>query len=120
MNIYVDWASFCIAAERWSIPPSLLYAPNFFGLNQHIVDVYLHVVANLVFEHSVYQSLICGSIIFQSERHDLVTIESHICSETFMLFVWGMHGYLVVSRVGVHEVKDIVTHCSIDQMVNPR
>ena len=37
-----------------------------------------------------------------------------------MLFIWGMHRDLIISRVSVHEREYLVTCCSIDQLVDPR
>ena len=41
------------------------------ALHQHVVDVYLHGMPDLIFEHAVDHPLEGGSGILQSERYDL-------------------------------------------------
>jgi hypothetical protein len=37
-----------------------------------------------------------------------------------VFFIWGMHRDLIISKVGIHEGEDLVTCCSVDQLVDPR
>lgn len=53
------------------------------ALYQHVIHVNFHILLDLHFKHLVYQSLIGGPYIFQSERHDPVAIYSSICHEVF-------------------------------------
>ena len=46
-----------------------------FALDEHIINVYLHILPNLFVEHLVYQSLIRGLCVLQTKGHNPVTIE---------------------------------------------
>lgn len=43
---------------------------------QHVIHINLHIPPNLMCEHFIHQSLVCGSHVLKSERHQFVAEES--------------------------------------------
>jgi len=46
------------------------------ALYQHVVHVNLHIPLNLMCEHFVHQSLICGARILEPEQHHIIEEET--------------------------------------------
>ena len=92
----------------------------FFTLDKHVVYIYFHVPPNLPTEHLVYQSLVCGSHILQTERHDPIAMKPLAGDEGGLLLIVFCHLYLVVSREGVHKGKKLVPGRKVHKLVNPR
>ena len=44
-------------------------------------------------------------------------VDSSVSGEGSIIFIWGIHLDLVLSKVGIHEVEEFVTHCRIDHLV---
>ena len=80
----------------------------FFTLDEHIVHIYFHVPPNLFAEHLVYQSLVCGPCILQTERHDRVAIKPLAGDEGRLLLILFCRLYLVVSGESVYKGKKLV------------
>ena len=91
----------------------------FFTLDEHIVHIYFHVLLNLFAEHLVYQSLVRGPRILQTERHDPVAVELLTGDEGSLLLILFCHLYLVVPKKGVHKGKKLVPGCRVHKLVNP-
>ena len=83
----------------------------FFTLDKHIVHIYFYIPPNLLAEHLVYQSLVHGSRVLRTERHDSVAIKPMAGDEGGLLLIFFCHLYLVVSREGVHKGKKLVSSC---------
>jgi hypothetical protein len=49
--------------------------------------------------------LICCSIVFKTKGHDLIAVDAMGRYERRLIFVVGMHFYLVRSRVAVEEAE---------------
>ena len=70
----------------------------FSTLDEHIVHIYFHIPLNLSVEHMVYQSLVCGPRILQTERHDLVAIEPLTGDEgslLLILFLFALNEHII-------------------------
>ncbi|KAI5313047.1 hypothetical protein L3X38_042221 [Prunus dulcis] len=53
------------------------------------------------------------------QTHDIVTVQSTVSDECRMLTIGGVHEYLVVSRIGVHEAQQLVTSSYVHELVDP-
>ena len=91
----------------------------FFTLGEHIVHIYFYVPPNLFAEHLVYQSLVRGPYVLQTERHDPVAIEPLVGDENSLLLILFCHLYLVVSRKCVHKGKKLVPSHGVHKLINP-
>ena len=91
----------------------------FFTLDEHIVHIYFHVPPNLFAEHLVYQSLVRGPCVLQTERHDPVAVKPLVGDEGSLLLILFCHLYLVVSRKGVHKGKKLVPSYGVHKLINP-
>ena len=83
----------------------------FFALDEHIVDVHFHVLPNLLAEHLVYQSLVRGSCVLQTKRHDPEAVEPLVGDEGYLFLIFLGHLYMVVPKKCVHEGKKFVPGC---------
>ena len=92
----------------------------FLAFDEHVVHIYFCVPPNPLAEHLVYQSLVRGSHILQTKRHDLVAIEPLASNEGGLLLILLYHLYLVVSREDVHKGKKLVPGRQVHKLVNPR
>ena len=78
------------------------------GLYQNIINVDFHGLPYLLSEHHVHHSLIRGTSVLQAKGHDLVAIKALISYERGVLFIWQVHGYLVIPRICIHEAKELM------------
>ena len=90
----------------------------FSTLDEHIVHIYFHIPPNLFAEHLVYQSLVRGPHILQTERHDHVVVEPLVGDEGNLLLILFCHLYLVIPREGVHKGKKLVPGRRVHKLVN--
>lgn len=68
-----------------------------FDFDYYIINVYFYDAANQWLEDLGHQPLVSCSSIFESERHDFITIESVWSYEGGFFFILWSHWYLVVS-----------------------
>ena len=92
----------------------------FFILDEHIFHIYFHAPPNLFAEHLIYQSLVRGPCVLQTERHDPIIVEALASDEGSLLLIIFCHLYLVVSRDGVHKGKKLVPGHGVHKLINPR
>ena len=78
---------------------------SFFALHELIIDVDLHVAADLVLEDFVDQPLICSSNIFEIKRFDFVAVQIVVGDECRLLLILRHHSDLVVAKEGIHEAE---------------
>ena len=72
-------------------------------LDEHVIHVDLHCLANLLLEHHVDEMLIGRSDILKTERHDFIIIQPAVCNEGSVFLVGDMHQNLVIPGIGIHE-----------------
>ena len=90
----------------------------FLTLDEHVVHIDRYVPPNLLAEHLVYQSLVCGPRILQTKRHNPVAIVSLAGDEGGLLLILLCHLYLVVFRENVHKGKKLVPYRRVHKLVN--
>ena len=83
----------------------------FLALDKHVIHIHFHVPPNLLAEHLVYQPLVCGSCVLQTEGHNPVAIEPLAGDEGSLLLIFLSHLYLVVLGEGVHKGEELVSSC---------
>ena len=66
-------------------------------LDEHVIHLDLHGLANLFFEHHIDETLVGYSCILKTKRHDLVIVEPAVCDEGSVFLIGYMHWDLVVS-----------------------
>lgn len=44
------------------------------ALNEHVVYIHFDRLTDVFSEHMIYQSLVCGTLIFKSEGHNLIIV----------------------------------------------
>ena len=90
----------------------------FFGLDHHVIDVYFHSVAELLFEHGGDQSLVGCPRILQPKRHNFVAVGSSWGEEcSFVLVLW-MHGDLMVASVSIKEAHTLMAYRHIYKLID--
>ena len=67
------------------------------GLDEHVVYVDLHCVAQVVCEHLVDKSLVGCAGVLQTEGHDLVAEDPPFGDEGCLLLVVWVHKNLIVA-----------------------
>ena len=92
----------------------------FFTLDMHVVHIYLYVPPNLLAEHLVYQSLVRGPHILQTQRHSPIAIQSLVGDEGGLLLILLYHSYLVVFGESVHKGMKLVPNSRVHKLVNLR
>ena len=65
-------------------------------LSNHVIHVNLYLVMNHVMEEGDHGSLISGSCVLQTKRHDIVHEGSPMCDESSLGFVFFDHLDLIV------------------------
>ena len=93
---------------------------NGLTFNQHIIHVGLHISSELMRKNFIYQSLIGGPSIFQTKRHNFVTIDGSVGNKSSFLFILLGHTDLIVSGESVHEGHQWKTQSGVHQQVNAR
>ena len=89
------------------------------GFYQHVIYVHLHSCAYLLLEHPVYQPLIGGSSVLESEGNHTIIIGSLRCDERGLFLVVWVHTDLVVAKEGVHKTEEFMACCGIHDEVDP-
>ncbi|MED6181487.1 hypothetical protein PIB30_019741 [Stylosanthes scabra] len=85
---------------------------------QHIVDVYLDLPTDYVFEDFGYQTLVSCSGILEAKKHACIKICPIWGDEGRPFLVRLMHGDLVISRIGIHEGKVFVIRRAVYQSID--
>ena len=76
---------------------------NFWRFYDHIIYVHFHGSSYLFFEQIVHHTLVCGTYIFESERHYLIAVEALTGDEASLVLIRRMHHDLIVPRERIHE-----------------
>ena len=76
---------------------------RFLGLHDHVIVVDCYGSANQVFDHFGYQPMVSCSCVFQPERHYSVALQPFGSDKRSILFIWGVHCYLMVPPVCIQE-----------------
>lgn len=58
-------------------------------LHQHVIDVYFHVMSNLVTKDFVDELLVGGSSILQAEEYNFVAVQPLVSDEHHLLLFSG-------------------------------
>ena len=66
-------------------------------LNEHVIDVHFHGLAEIFGEHLVKEPLVRGSSVLEPEGHDFVAKDAPLRDEGGLLLVLWVHEYLVVA-----------------------
>ena len=67
------------------------------GFYEHVIDVNFHGLSELFGEHTIHESLIGGSCVFEPKRHYFVAVCAAICDECSLFAVVRIHHDLIVS-----------------------
>ena len=67
------------------------------GFDDHVVNVDLDILSNLLFENSIHQYLVCSACIFKAKGHDPIAKVGIFNDECCFLLVWSVHPNLIVS-----------------------
>ena len=85
----------------------------------HIINVHFHGTTDLLFKDLVHQTLIGGTRILQTKRHNLIAVQPTIGDEGRFILIELIHWNLVVLGESIHETKHLISRCSINQLVYP-
>jgi hypothetical protein len=77
----------------------------FSGLDDHIVDVGFYVLPDLRLQALLYCLLVRCAGVSQAKGHDLVAVHVVRHYERRLVFVVGVEGYLVISRIVVEKAE---------------
>ena len=92
--------------------------PSFFRLYKYIIHINFHRLSYLLLKHLVHQPLIRSPSVKRAEGHPNIAIEVLIRYKGCMLLIGAIHGYLVVPRLGIHEVEESMANCGVHEMIN--
>jgi len=74
-------------------------------LHQHVVNIDFYCASDQILENLVNHALEGSPGIFEPERHHLTEINPPISSESSIILIWWVHLDLIVSGVGVHDLR---------------
>lgn len=66
-------------------------------LDNNVLNIYLEVLLDLMGEHNVHESLVCGTDVFETERYDIVVVVTLVRHEGSFEGIKCIHLYLIVS-----------------------
>ena len=66
-------------------------------LDEHVVDVHFHGLAEIVREHLVNEPLVRDTSVLEPERHDFVAKDAPFRDKEGLLLIFWVHKYLVVA-----------------------
>jgi hypothetical protein len=91
--------------------------PNRCGLENYVIDVDLHQLADQIMIDVIHGALVRGTGILQPKGHDHVFEQSHGTgySECSLVYVFWGHENLIVASVAIHETQNLVAGSRIDQ-----
>ena len=78
---------------------------DFLALYEHVVDIDLHIMIDLVLEDFIDQSLICSPDIFETKRHDFVAVQAFVSDKCRLLLILRCYLDLVVAEESIHEAE---------------
>jgi hypothetical protein len=90
------------------------------SFDHDVIDLGLDHFADVITEHVVHASLVCGTSIPQTEGHGSVAIHAIRGDERSSELVGLFHLDLVIAEVGVKEGHGFTSCCGINDLVNPR
>lgn len=73
------------------------------AFDDHIVNVYLHIAADLSFKDAVHHPLVCGPSIDQAEGHDLESVYGLVSDEGSLRDILLRHADLIIARECIYE-----------------
>lgn len=79
---------------------------------QHIIHIYLHILANLIFEDPVHQSLV-GAYVLNPKGNYLV-IEEPMISYKSGLIIFRYHSFFIIARECIYEGEQFVIESGIN------
>ncbi|MFS7902844.1 hypothetical protein Hanom_Chr01g00016111 [Helianthus anomalus] len=89
-----------------------------FAFNHQVVNICLHVFANLAFEGFVNESLIGSSCIFEAERHLLITKDPFVRVKGRFFLILFLHEDLVITFVCMKKAFERVTCEGVNLEIN--
>ena len=66
-------------------------------LDEHVVDVYFHGLAEMVSEHLVNEPLVHGTSVLEPEGHDFVAEDALLHDKGGLFLIFWVHKYLVIA-----------------------
>ena len=88
------------------------------AFDEHVINIDLYVLTNLVLENLIDQSLIGCSCIFQAEKHHFIAINIFVDYESSVFLILRNHPDLVVAQEGIHEAEYHLSRHCIDYLIN--
>lgn len=82
--------------------------------DEHVIYVDYHGAAKLVGEHLVDKSLVSCTNILQPKGQDFIAKDAPISGEYSLLLVIRVQEDLIVVWEGIHEIKKLMSDCSVD------
>jgi hypothetical protein len=89
------------------------------GLNDNVLHVGFDVLVELLLEAGLDSSLVGSANVLQPERHCHVAVGVEQGDERGLLLVLFLDGDLVVGGVVVEEAEQVITHCGVDDFIDP-
>jgi hypothetical protein len=83
------------------------------ALDDHVINVGLHIPSKLLSEDGVYTSLEGSRGISQTKRHYLVTIQPIVSDKGCFVLVFLLKRNLMKSRIGINEAHGLVPCCRV-------
>lgn len=71
---------------------------NMMAFHQHIINIDLLVIADLILEDYIDKLLVCSSYILQLEGHDFIAIQSFFSDEGSLLLILEYYPNLIVAQ----------------------
>ena len=68
-----------------------------FGLDEYVINIDLHCLIDLFFEHHIDQTLVGCTYILESKGHYPVAVQVAVSDERGVLLIRDVHGDLIVS-----------------------
>ena len=85
--------------------------------DHHVINVGLHVLADLASEDLIDHPLISSFGILQPEGHYFITVGPSIGDEGYLVFIFGCHPDLIISEKGIHERHESESRSRIHELI---
>ena len=66
-------------------------------LDEHVINVHFHGLAEIVGEHLVNEPLVRGTSVLEPEGHDFVAKDAPLHDKGGLLLIFQVHKYLVIA-----------------------